>query len=137
MLFLWVPAPLLLKGVQVLDAWGFDYRTNMVWNKQSIGMGIYVRQQHEMLIIASRGAPITASSSTLPASVFSSPRGKHSEKPIIVYEFIEQMYPGLPKIELFARSRRAGWDGWGNEVEQCDDLSIPSSLRRSTTMVQL
>jgi N6-adenosine-specific RNA methylase IME4 len=136
MLFLWVPAPLLLKGLQALEAWGFEYCTNMVWDKQSIGMGIYVRQQHEQLIIASRGAPITASPSTLPASVFSSPRGKHSEKPKVVYEFIERMYPDLPKIELFARSRRAGWGAWGNEVEQCDDLSIPPFLRRSTAMVQ-
>jgi N6-adenosine-specific RNA methylase IME4 len=135
MLFLWVPAPLLLKGVQALKAWGFDYCTNMVWDKQSIGMGIYVRQQHELLIIASRGNPIVASPPTLPASVFSSPRGKHSEKPIIVYEFIEQMYPDLPKIELFARSRRAGWDAWGNEVEQCGDLSIPPFLRRSIAVV--
>jgi hypothetical protein len=59
----------------------------------------------------------------------------HSEKPIIVYEFIEQMYPDLPKIELFARSRRTGWDVWGNEVEQCDDLSIPPFLRRSIAVV--
>jgi N6-adenosine-specific RNA methylase IME4 len=106
----------------------------MVWDKQSIGMGIYVRQQHELLVIASHGAPITATPSTLPASVFSIPRGKHSEKPKIVYEFIERMYPGLPKIELFARSRRAGWDAWGNEVESDEDLStVPVSLDRGVS----
>jgi N6-adenosine-specific RNA methylase IME4 len=117
MLFLWTPAPLLLNGLRVMEAWGFAYRTGMIWDKQKIGMGIYTRQQHEHVLIGSRGDPITPSPSTLSPSVLSVPRTAHSAKPTELYEIIERMYPDLPRIELFARGGRAGWDAWGNQAE--------------------
>jgi N6-adenosine-specific RNA methylase IME4 len=116
MLFLWVPSPLLRKGMSVLEAWGFEYLTCAVWDKQKIGMGIYLRQQHEQVLLASRGTPIVPAPSQLSSSVISVPRGAHSAKPEVFYEIIERMYPMLPKIELFSRGRRAGWDAWGNEA---------------------
>ena len=115
-LFLWATPPKVDEAMQVIDAWGFTYRTVAVWDKQKIGMGYYFRQQHELLLIATRGNPPAPAPENRPASVYSEPRGTHSSKPVYYYGMIEAMYPGLPKIELFARCRRDGWDAWGNEA---------------------
>lgn len=117
-LFLWVTAPLLLpNGPAVIDAWGFKYKSNIVWDKQLIGMGHYARIRHEHLLIATRGKPGVSAVHNLP-SVVSARRGKHSVKPIEAYEYIEAMYPMLsPKLELFARCARPGWSSWGDEAE--------------------
>jgi N6-adenosine-specific RNA methylase IME4 len=116
MLFLWAPSPLLLKGMRVIEQWGFEYLTCAVWVKDKIGMGTYFRQQHELLLLAKRGTTITPDPSKLSSSVLSAPRRSHSEKPAEGYELIERMYPELPKIELFARGGRAGRDVWGNQA---------------------
>jgi N6-adenosine-specific RNA methylase IME4 len=117
-LFLWVPNPKLIEGLKVIESWGFEYRTGMVWVKDKPGMGYYVRQQHELLLIAKRGelpAPLPADR---PSSVITAPRGKHSAKPDEVYQIIERMYPDLPKLELFARKARAGWTSRGNQINE-------------------
>jgi len=115
-LFLWVTTPFLEKGLRVLGAWGFDYRTSMVWVKPSIGPGQWVRQRHEYLLIGVRGHIPTPEGKNKPDSVIEAPRTEHSEKPEVVYEIIERMYPELPKVELFCRNPRIGWVAWGNEV---------------------
>lgn len=115
LLFLWATSPKLHEAMGVIDAWGFDYRTCMVWIKDKIGMGYYARQRHELLLIAKQGEIPPPLPADRPDSVISAPRGKHSEKPEEVYEIIERMYPKLPKIELFCRKRREGWEAWGNE----------------------
>jgi N6-adenosine-specific RNA methylase IME4 len=115
-LFLWVPSPKLAEAMQVIAAWGFEYQTSVVWVKDKIGMGHYVRSQHELLLIASRGnMPHPLPKDRLP-SVVNAPRREHSRKPDEAYELIERMYPSLPKIELFARQQREGWDAWGNQA---------------------
>jgi N6-adenosine-specific RNA methylase IME4 len=96
MLFLWVPAPLLLNGLRVLDAWGLKYCTGMVWDKQRLGMGIYTRQQHELLI-GCRGNAITPAPSTLSPSVLSVTRTTHSAKPVEFYEIINACTRSFPK----------------------------------------
>ena len=101
--------------MEVLTAWGFNYRTCAVWDKQKIGMGYYFRQQHELLLVAVRGKPPIPKPENRPSSVLSYPRGKHSEKPQEVYEIIEAMYPEMPKLEMFCRSPRKGWGVWGNQ----------------------
>jgi len=116
-LFLWAPAPKVTEAVKVLEAWGFVYRTHAVWDKQKIGMGYYFRSQHEDLLVATKGKPLTPHESTRISSILSAPRTRHSEKPLIAYEAIEAMYPGMPKLEMFARGKRAGWEVWGNEAE--------------------
>ena len=133
MLFLWAPAPLLTDAINVMTAWGFEYATNAVWVKDRIGMGVYVRQQHELLLIGKRGQGIVPDPSLLSSSVIEAPRREHSRKPEQVYELIERMYPELPKIELFARQARSGWMAWGNEVETTSVLEddIPEFLRRA------
>ena len=115
-LFMWATVPKLDQCMNVIDAWGFLYRTGMVWVKDKIGMGYYVRNQHELLLIARRGKmpppPIEARCS----SVITAPRLAHSAKPPECYEIIERMYPDMPRVELFQREPREGWDGWGNQA---------------------
>lgn len=115
-LFLWTTSPKLEESMRVIDAWGFTYRTCFVWVKDKIGMGYYARQRHELLLVAKRGDIPTPPPSARYDSVIEAPRGEHSEKPLEVYEMIETMYPDLPRIEFFARTQRAGWEFWGNQV---------------------
>jgi len=115
-LFLWATSPKLLEALRVIDAWGFSYTTSMVWDKEIIGMGYYARQQHEFLLIAKRGALPVPAPDTRPSSVIRQRRGRHSEKPALVYELLERMYPGRQRVELFARQQRDGWAHWGDEA---------------------
>ena len=114
-LFLWATSPKLIEALDVVKAWGFTYKTCMVWAKDKIGMGYYARQQHELLLIATRGAPPTPAPADRPSSVITATRGEHSAKPDEFYAVIERMYPALPKVELFCRSSRDGWSAWGNQ----------------------
>lgn len=116
-LFLWTTSPKLAESMDVLRSWGFVYRTCMVWDKERIGMGYYVRQQHELLLIATRGELPVPEPVNRPASVQRIRRDdKHSAKPNEFYGIIELMYPEYAKIELFARSSRNGWAAWGNQA---------------------
>lgn len=115
-LFLWATSPKLDEAIEVVECWGFDYVTCMVWVKDKIGMGYYARQQHELLLIGKRGEPPVPRPENRPPSVMSGPRTEHSRKPELAYIAIERMYPNETKLELFARSERAGWQSWGNEV---------------------
>jgi N6-adenosine-specific RNA methylase IME4 len=124
-LFLFVPSPILEQAFQVIDAWGFKYTTAAVWRKTGgPGEGHYFRQQHEHLLLATRGDMPPPHTNARPLSVFDAPRGEHSEKPDVAYELIERMYPGLPKIELFARRARPGWACWGNEAP----ITVPAAM---------
>ena len=115
-LFLWATTPMLKHGLEVMDAWGFEYRTSMVWVKPSIGPGQWVRQRHEYLLIGVKGYIPTPKGADKPDSVIEAQRGEHSQKPEIVYEIIETMYPEFDKVELFSRRPREGWTVWGNQV---------------------
>jgi N6-adenosine-specific RNA methylase IME4/ParB-like chromosome segregation protein Spo0J len=115
-LFMWATSPKLAEAMRVLEAWGFNYRTSMVWVKDRIGMGYYARQRHELLLIATKGTPPVPAPSDRLDSVIEAPLGAHSAKPVEFYERIERMYPTLPKIELFCRSPREGWAAWGNQA---------------------
>jgi N6-adenosine-specific RNA methylase IME4 len=116
-LFLWTTAPHLQESFQALAAWGFEYKSNAVWVKDKIGLGFFIRGQHELLLIATRGDMPCPLPANRPPSVITAPRREHSRKPDEAYELIERMYPDLPKIELFARQKaRDGWSCWGNEV---------------------
>jgi N6-adenosine-specific RNA methylase IME4 len=132
-LFFWTTSAHLKEAFEVIEAWGFQYQSSMVWLKDSIGMGHWVRNRHELLLIASRGNMPHPAPSARPDSVIEAPRREHSRKPDEAYELIEQMYPELPRIELFARQARAAWDAWGNEVatETVPDDGIPEFLRRA------
>ena len=114
-LFMWATAPKLREAFQVIDAWGFTYKTHAIWDKQKVGMGYWFRGQHELLMVATKGKSSPPSESKRVSSVMSYPRGKHSKKPQEVYELIESMFPNSRRVELFARNERDGWAKWGNE----------------------
>jgi N6-adenosine-specific RNA methylase IME4/ParB-like chromosome segregation protein Spo0J len=115
-LFLWATSPKLAEAMRVVEAWGFTYRTSMVWVKDQIGMGYYARQRHELLLIATRGDLPVPEPANRPDSVVTAPRGEHSAKPDVFYAMIERMYPEFAKRELFLRGpARKGWTGWGNQ----------------------
>ena len=114
-LFLWATAPKLAECMAVIEAWGFTYRTCMVWVKDKIGMGYHVRNQHEILLIAKRGQVPPPTVEARVSSVLQAPRGQHSAKPLEFYGIIEAMYPGLERIELFCRDAQEGWAVWGNQ----------------------
>jgi len=114
-LFLWATSPKLAESMRVISAWGFEYRTCAVWDKEKIGMGYYFRQQHELLLVATRGNIPAPEPANRPPSVLSEPRGAHSAKPVMFAAAIEAMYPDLPRVELFCRAPRDGWSVWGNQ----------------------
>jgi N6-adenosine-specific RNA methylase IME4 len=115
-LFLWATSPKLAEALEVVAAWGFIYRTCAVWTKPQIGMGYYFRQQHELLLVATRGSPPTPPPEARLPSVFHADRGAHSAKPEALRLAIEAMYPTLPRVEMFARAASKGWATWGNQA---------------------
>lgn len=119
MLFLWATPSMIEMALQTAAAWGFEYRTQMVWVKPSIGLGKYVRQRHELLLICRRGDHPAPDPASLHDSVVEAPRSVHSAKPEIFHEIIEHLYPGASRVELFRRGvPRDGWMAWGAEAEE-------------------
>ena len=115
-LLLWATAPKLLEALSVVDAWGFSYKTCAVWDKKKVGMGYWFRGQHELLLVGVKGSASPTPEPARRSSVFEEPRGRHSVKPICVYEWVENAWPDLVKLEMYCRSPRSGWMVWGNEV---------------------
>lgn len=119
-LYLWVPGMYVPQGLEVMQAWGFKYITNICWVKEGnqIGLGQYFRTRHELCLFGRRGQPpyvrIDGKRPVIP-SVFHAQRLAHSQKPGTVHWVAEQISPG-PRLELFARTRRKGWDAWGNQL---------------------
>jgi N6-adenosine-specific RNA methylase IME4 len=117
-LFLWATVPMLPQALEVMTAWGFTYKSSFAWVKDKRGLGFWSRNRHELLLVGTRGGIPCPAPGEQFDSVIEAPRGRHSEKPVIVREMIAQMFPNLPKLEMFARGQRVdGWDLWGNEVE--------------------
>jgi N6-adenosine-specific RNA methylase IME4 len=117
MLFLWATPSMIEMALQTGRAWGFVYRTQLIWTKPSIGLGKYVRQRHEILLICRRGDHPAPAGEDLPESVIAAPRGEHSAKPDIFHQLIERMYPTARRVELFRRGApREGWAAWGAEA---------------------
>ena len=115
-LFLWAVNCLLHDALDVINTWGFTYKTNLAWVKPSIGLGVWTRNRHELLLFATRGQIEVPEPEQRPDSVIEADRGRHSQKPDSAYELIEAAYPHLSKLELFARGTpRPGWQTWGNE----------------------
>lgn len=125
-LYLWVTANRLADGITVLQAWGFQYVTCMAWDKVHIGMGRWVRDRHEILLIGKRGdISLAPAEGTQPDSLYSEVKSDHSRKPVWFAERIDALWPDLRKLELFQRkeSLAAGdirlngkWDFWGNQA---------------------
>lgn len=118
-LFLWSTAAHLQSALEIMEAWGYSYKQNLVWVKAKdgrlqMGLGHYFRHAHELCLFGTKGrAPALDHSQK---TVFWAERQEHSRKPDHLYSMIEQVSPG-PYCELFARRPREGWTAWGNELE--------------------
>lgn len=120
-LYLWVPNALLNEGLQVMAAWGFTYKSNLIWYKvrkdggpDGRGVGFYFRNVTEMILFGVRGSMRTLPPGRRQVNLLSTQKREHSRKPDELFDIIEQCSPG-PYLELFARFQRDGWDQWGNE----------------------
>ena len=117
-LLLWATAPKLREALDVMSAWGFEYKTCAVWDKVKIGMGYWFRGQHEMLLIGTKGQYSPPPPELRISSVYTEARREHSAKPKHYYDMIETMFPGRSYLELFARQRNNDkWEVWGNQIE--------------------
>ncbi len=124
-LYLWVPNALLADGLEVMKAWGFTYKTNLIWYKvrkdggpDRRGVGFYFRNVTEMVLFGVRGK----NARTLPPgrsqeNIIVSRKREHSRKPDEQYQLIESCSPG-PFLEIFARGSREQWTVWGNQAEE-------------------
>jgi N6-adenosine-specific RNA methylase IME4 len=113
-LYLWAVSSMLPEAFEVMEAWGFTYRTVITWYKTNgFGMGHHYRSQTEQVLFGVLGNLDTLRSDQ--ANYFAAPRRGHSAKPALFYEIVESMSPG-PRLRLFARDEREGWESWGNEI---------------------
>jgi len=122
-LYLWVPNALLSWGLEVLNAWGFEYKTNLIWHKirkdggpDGRGVGFYFRNTTEMVLFGVKGKMRTLDPGRSQVNIIRERKREHSKKPDKLYQIIEACSPG-PYLELFARGTRRNWTQWGNEVE--------------------
>nr|VFK49195.1 MAG: N6-adenosine-specific RNA methylase IME4 [Candidatus Kentron sp. SD] len=116
-LFLWVTAPLLPSSLRLIEAWGFEHKTQFIWDKVKHNMGYYSSVRHELLLVCTKGS-CTPDNVELIDSVQSIERTRHSEKPEEFRKIIETLYKYGNKIELFARKKTEGWDVYGNEITE-------------------
>lgn len=129
-LFLWCVWPTMPDALDVIKAWGFEYKTcAFAWTKAHagqiemfqddiepyMGLGYWTRANTEVCLLATRGKPKRLNADVRQAII--APKRQHSRKPEGVHERIERLVAG-PYVELFARQRRPGWDCWGNETEK-------------------
>jgi N6-adenosine-specific RNA methylase IME4 len=123
-LYLWVPNALLPEGLAVLQAWGFTYKTNLVWHKirkdggpDGRGVGFYFRNVTELVLMGVRGKNArTLAPGRRQVNFLKTQKREHSRKPDEFYDIVEACSPG-PRLELFARGTRPGWTTWGNQAD--------------------
>lgn len=139
-LYLWVPNALLPEGLAVLQAWGFSYKSNIVWHKirkdggsDGRGVGFYFRNVTELVLFGVRGkgsAVRTLAPARSQVNLLATRKREHSRKPDEIYPVIERCSPG-PRLELFARGVRAGWTVWGNQADESYEPSWPTYAHNS------
>jgi len=124
-LYLWVPNALLPEGLKVMSAWGFQYKSNIIWHKirkdggpDGRGVGFYFRNTTEILLFGTRGKDArTLAPGRSQVNIIKTMKREHSRKPDEQYDLIEACSPG-PFLEMFARGPRKGWTTWGNQAEE-------------------
>ena len=113
MLFMWATFPQIQEALDLIKAWGFDYKT------VAFGVGYYTRNNVEICLLGVKGKPFKEVGNM--SSVVISPREEHSKKPDIVRDKIVELCGDIPRIELFARKETEGWDVFGNEVKNSNE----------------
>lgn len=143
-LYLWVPNALLQEGLDVMHAWGFTYKSNLVWYKvrkdggpDGRGVGFYFRNVTELVLFGIRGKMRTLQPGRVQVNLLASRKREHSRKPDELFDIIESCSPG-PYLELFARFPRPGWDQWGNEdVEENELMNMAKRVGHRCPQMQL
>jgi N6-adenosine-specific RNA methylase IME4 len=148
-LYLWVPNALLPDGLAVMKAWGFTYKSNLVWHKvrkdggsDGRGVGFYFRNVTELILFGVRGKNArTLAPGRSQVNLLATRKREHSRKPNEQYQIVEDCSPG-PYLELFARGTRPGWVMWGDQADSSyhptwntyaiakDKISVPSNKER-------
>jgi N6-adenosine-specific RNA methylase IME4 len=139
-LYLWVPNALLPDGLRVMSAWGFQYKSNIIWRKirkdggsDGRGVGFYFRNVTEVILFGIRGKNArTLQPGRTQVNYLETRKREHSRKPNEIYPIIEACSPG-PRIELFARGVRAGWTVWGNQAEESYEPTWKTYAHNSAT----
>jgi N6-adenosine-specific RNA methylase IME4 len=145
LLALWVPSAFLQAGLEVMNAWGFDYRQLWIWgktaktnpNKLAFGMGRLGRNCHEPCLIGIKGKYTKHLQDHSQRNLFLHPTTKHSAKPEQLQDSLELMFPEWKKLELFARRDRPNWDCIGNECPSTLNEDVRDSLARMITGTNL
>lgn len=140
-LYLWVPNALLSWGLRVMEAWGFEYKTNIVWYKirkdggpDGRGVGFYFRNVTEVVLFGVRGKFRTLKAGRRQTNILITRKREHSRKPDDLYTIVERCSPG-PYLELFARHQRDGWTQLGDELKPKESLfsqSVVTAPRSSS-----
>jgi N6-adenosine-specific RNA methylase IME4 len=121
---MWATANFLMAAGWVMKEVGFRYVTCAVWKKDRIGLGRYMRRRTEFLLLGVRGPSMVPGTKSRPEDLIEAPKTKHSRKPPLAYERIRMISPG-PRLELFARGEREGFDVWGH----LDGPKVPARLQ--------
>ena len=129
-LFLWATMPKLPAAIELMEAWGYKYKTvAFTWIKKNIkadslftGMGFWTRSNAELCLLGTRGHPKRISRSV--KQIIVSKRREHSRKPDEARERIVELMGDIPRIELFAREKVGGWDAWGDEIESDINMGV-------------
>lgn len=139
-LYLWVPNALLPDGLEVLKAWGFTYKSNIIWHKvrkdggsDGRGVGFYFRNVTELILFGTRGKNArTLDPGRSQVNYISSRKREHSRKPDEQYPLIESCSPG-PYLELFGRGVRPNWSTWGNQADEAYEPTWKTYSHNSAT----
>lgn len=118
LLLLWITVPFAHRADEVIRAWGFTTKSQLVWPKQRTATGYWAMNQHELLIIARRGQFPCKRPALFPTSIIPGSQRDHSRKPEWPQEIVDQRFPHMRKLELNARRPRKGWAVWGNETNK-------------------
>ncbi|WP_291516808.1 MT-A70 family methyltransferase [Acidovorax sp.] len=137
-LYLWVPNALLPDGLAVMDAWGFQYKSNIIWQKirkdggpDGRGVGFYFRNVTEVLLFGTRGKKArTLQPGRTQVNIMNTRKREHSRKPDEQYPLITSCSPG-PYLEMFARGKREGWAIWGNQADESYTPTWPTYTNHS------
>jgi len=116
-LHLWTTSAFMRDAFDIMVAWGFEYKSTLVWEKPQLGLGNYWRNCHEYLLLGTRGKAKFPDGQHAHRSVLRSDRLKHSQKPEEFRQLVEKVGKA-PRLELFGRRQAPGWVVWGNEVER-------------------
>lgn len=142
-LYLWVPNALLPQGLETMRAWGFEYKTNIVWYKtrkdggpDGRGVGFYFRNVTELLLFGVRGKNArTLAPGRRQVNLLPKQKREHSRKPDEMYDLVEACSSG-PRLELFARHKRPGWDQWGDQYSQLSDGALAPKEQHEPLLTQ-